>query len=454
MPILILSTVITTIFLVHFGFIEFDKVVESYPIGVVFILLSLDVLSRLLLKTKAPEKIGLYFSERTDGVKTKVLVLCGLGMFVISSLINNLAALFVLFPIIATLFAALQFSSIQKFICLGLVISACNLGGAATPIGDLPAILLMDTGVITFSSYLGRALPLFLLTIVIIIAVYMTYYSGVFDQATKLEKSYAKIGVLALMQDYKFVEINKFGLLIFIITFSGMLISWSAIDPGLWPFHYTAISGLLVALALFPRGICLSVLSEYDLSPIVLTSIVLFIGTLVSGSSLLDSISLYLVKEIDSPPLLLLAMAVLIFVASGLFQAGPAAAVVLPMVVSLEQAQLAQFGPWVFITYAASICAGSSMFLWSATAGIALSGQAESHGISFDWKTYLKFGAVNSTLQFLISIVVIGVFIGELQIYVVFWLLALFLPKLLKSDKAAKRVVGLAVRVVAKSKNI
>ncbi|NOQ17094.1 MAG: hypothetical protein GQ581_08535 [Methyloprofundus sp.] len=411
MAILVL-TCIAFILLVYTNTIDFHVVLTNYPIGVLCILFCLDIFSRLLIKTRSPERVGLYFARRTKGSKISVLVLCGIGMFIISALINNLAALFVLFPIISTLFIALRLTAQQKVVCLSLVVSMCNLGGAATPIGDLPAILLMDTRAISFSDYLVHALPFFLFTALIIIAFYYSKYKNDFYDANKAHNQQAKLGILAMMQDYKYIKVDLKTTVLLILVFMGMIAAWALLDPNTWHFHYTAIVGLIASLIVSPTKLVTSVISKYDLSPLLITALVLFIGSLVSASPLLDNLSRYLVREIADPTYLLLAMSLLVLFASGLFQAGPAAAIVLPMVIELESNQLSMFGTWVYIVYAASICAGSSMFLWSATAGIALQGQASNTGLIFNWKKYLLFGISNAMTQYIIAIIVVGYFIG------------------------------------------
>ena len=415
MAILVL-TFIAFILLVYTNTVDFHVVLTNYPIGVLCILFCLDIFSRLLIKTRSPERVGLYFARRTKGSKISVLVLCGLGMFIISALINNLAALFVLFPIISTLFIALRLTAQQKIVCLSLVVSMCNLGGAATPIGDLPAILLMDTRAISFSAYIVRALPFFLFTALIIISLYYSKYKNDFYDANRIHNQQAKLGILAMMQDYKFIRVDLKTTALLILVFMGMIISWALLDPNTWHFHYTAIVGLVASLIVSPTKLVTSVISKYDLSPLLMTALVLLIGSLVSASPLLDNLSRYLVREIADPTYLLLAMSLLVLFASGLFQAGPAAAIVLPMVIELESNQLSIFGAWVYIVYAASICAGSSMFLWSATAGIALQGQASHTGLLFNWKKYLYFGISNAIAQYIIAVIVVGYFVGVFSI--------------------------------------
>jgi len=424
---ILILTCITFTLLVLTDTVSFDSVLTNYPIGVLCILFCLDIFSLLLIKTRSPEQAGLYFARRTKGSKISVLVLCGMGMFIISALINNLAALFVLFPIISTLFTALRLTDKQKIVCLSLVVSMCNLGGAATPIGDLPAILLMDTQAISFSAYITHALPFFFFTALIIVSLYYSWYRKDFHDENKAHKQQAKLGILAMMQDYKYIRVDLKTTTLLIMVFAGMLVSWALLDPNTWRFHYTAIVGLVASLIVSPSKLIASVMSRYDLRPLLITSLVLLIGTLVSSSPLLDILSKYLVREIANPSYLLFAMSLLVLFASGLFQAGPAAAIVLPMVIELESDQLSIFGPWVYIVYAASICAGSSMFLWSATAGIALQGQANKTGLTFNWKKYLFFGLSNAILQYSVSVLVIGCFIGFFSMSTVITLLVVIL---------------------------
>ena len=61
-------------------------------------------------------------------------------------------------------------------LCFSMVIVACNLGDAATPIGDFPAILLMGTGSISFVRYLILAFPMCILLFGVILVLSLVYY--------------------------------------------------------------------------------------------------------------------------------------------------------------------------------------------------------------------------------------------------------------------------------------
>ncbi len=97
---------------------------------------------------------------------------------------------------------------------------------------------------------------------------------------------------------------------------------------------------------------------------------------------------------------------------SGLVSAGPAAAAMMPIIINLCNTSLSGQSEWVAIAYAASICAGSSLFLWSATAGFILSGkidsaELESNGSKYSWeiKQYFRYGLLNYTVQMIIAVV-------------------------------------------------
>ena len=123
-------------------------------------------------------------------------------MFILSCTVNNLTALLLVLPILLTVLKVL--GATQKFIgiCLSLLIVSCNLGGAATPIGDFPAILLMGTGSIPFAKYLFLAFPMCILIFVVLLILTSGYYrmkSGV--HTAKLEKLLASTAMEKLYRN-------------------------------------------------------------------------------------------------------------------------------------------------------------------------------------------------------------------------------------------------------------
>ena len=114
-------------------------------------------------------------------------------------------------------------------------------------------------------------------------------------------------------------------------------------------------------------------------------------------------------------------IALVLLVASliaGLVGAGPAAAACLPIVVDLATTAFQASSTFVMVAYGAAICAGSSLFLFSATAGYVLSGKVaaaeltDSNEKRFTWSvgTYLAYGLVNYLIQMSIVMAVVLIF--------------------------------------------
>ena len=103
---------------------------------------------------------------------------------------------------------------------------------------------------------------------------------------------------------------------------------------------------------------------------------------------------------------------------SGLFGAGPAASAMMPVIINLCSTTFISQSDWVAIAYAASICAGSSLFMWSATAGFILSKEINIASLkdndstkSLTWNIvdYFKYGIQNYFIQILLAIIAIYV---------------------------------------------
>lgn len=112
-----------------------------------------------------------------------------------------------------------------------------------------------------------------------------------------------------------------------------------------------------------------------------------------------------------------MAIMVITSLVAGVFSAGPAAAAMMPVIVEICKGSLEAQADWIAVAYAAAICAGSSLFMWSATAGFILSGKVNSAEIKEEGGTkicwgvgqYLKYGFVNFVIQLVIALGVMAV---------------------------------------------
>ena len=152
-----------------------------------------------------------------------------------------------------------------------------------------------------------------------------------------------------------------------------------------------------------------------DFKTVLTIASFLFLGNIIGHSGILTNLANYFQQIVSNPMLLLILIMILTTIISGLFGAGPAASAMMPVVIYLCNTTFQKQSDWVAIAYAASICAGSSMFMWSATAGFILSKNVNNNNLTdsknkkLTWNiyNYLKYGIQNYIIQMLLSILFI-----------------------------------------------
>ena len=153
-----------------------------------------------------------------------------------------------------------------------------------------------------------------------------------------------------------------------------------------------------------------------DLKSVLTIASFLFFAQVISQTGLLNLVAAYLQNNIHNPKLLVMAIMVITSLVAGVFSAGPAAAAMMPVIVEICKGPLSAQADWIAVAYAAAICAGSSLFMWSATAGFILSGKVNAAGIEdrnkgkMTWgiMQYMKYGLVNYGIQLSIALVIMA----------------------------------------------
>lgn len=331
-------------------------------------------------------------------------------MFLISSCLNNITAVLVILPIVFVLLKTLEVD--RQYVCtfFATVLALSNTGGAASPIGDFPAIVIMSSRVTSFLGYLTHAFPLFVLTSIVLITVW--------GMSVKKEKDDGAIRYLAistLKSQYKYSTIRFDVLKWLVAIFIVMLLAWSFVPQNIIPPEIIAVLGYAVAMV-----ICsvkkIKVEQIIDLKSVLTVASFLFFAQVIGQTGILDLVAVYLQSNINDPKLLVMAIMVITSLVAGVFSAGPASVAMMPLIVEICKGPLGAQADWIAVAYAASICAGSSLFMWSATAGFILSGKVNAAGmeegrrkISWGVGQYLKYGFVNYAIQISIALAITAV---------------------------------------------
>ena len=385
--------------------IPVKNIMTGFNYSVIIILIVMELFTNVVVETGIMQYLATRLAVVSKGDKRLCMFLFGILMFFISAFLNNITAVLMILPVIFVLLKALEADKKYITVFFAVILALSNTGGASSPIGDFPAIVIMTSGITTFTGYLFKAFPLFLVTSVILMALW-----SVFIRDKNSCKATKQLAVDLLHSRYRNIRV-RFDLLVpLCVIMAGMFIAWSVVPQNLVPPEVIAVLGYGAAIVTASlRGV--DIKQSMDMKSVLTIAAFLFLATVVSASGVLTILAQYLQANIAQPKLLLLVIMLITSIVSGIFSAGPAAAAMMPVIVNLCSTTLAAQSQWVAIAYAASICAGSSLFMWSATAGFILSGKVndadfEDNGTKISWGIgeYLGYGIVNYAVQMTVAV--------------------------------------------------
>lgn len=354
------------------GIASLGTIFAAVPWNVLLILVSLGLYTHRLAETHVFGLASVALVRMANARPLGVLVLSTVGTYAISSVVNNLTALLVILPILLTVFGLAGVS--QRFAAwsLGLILIACNLGGAATPIGDFPAVLLLGSGAMGFSDYLQQAFPATCVALALILSLALILRPARDVPETPLGR---RLTLATLEQLYRGVRLHRPLLLICAAALTAMLLGWVLLPTswGIGP-EIVAWLGAGVVLATHPRQ------GERALKQMVDVEAVLFLLALFLMVGVVREAGLFvtMAQSLIAIPLPPEGQLVIFLVAAafltGLFSAGPAMAALLDVANTLAT----QLPPdAVYVGLALAVCAGSSLFLTAATSGPLMQGLTE-----------------------------------------------------------------------------
>ena len=390
--------------------VSLNAVMKNYQYNVLIILIVTELFTNLILSTGIMELLSIKLAVLSKGNKKLILILFGLLMFFISAFLNNITAVMMILPIVFVLLKTIGVNKKYLNLFFAMILAMSNTGGASSPIGDFPAIVIMNSGITSFLGYLVRAFPMFLLTSILLI---MWWNRKVKDDKSKLY--YRQLSIDLLKSRYKNLIVKKDVLFGLLIIFLFMFIGWSFVPQNLIPSELIAVLGYVIAM-FYCKLKKINIYQKIDFKPILTISSFLYLAEVVSSIGILNNIASYLQMNIVNQKYLMIVIMLITSLVSGLFGAGPATSAMMPVIINLCSKTFVLQADWVAIAYAASICAGSSLFMWSATAGFILSKEINSANIldeenskKINWNIidYLKYGIQNYIIQIVVAIIII-----------------------------------------------
>lgn len=378
--IVMIGAVMSTFVNVFFGRATMETVYHGIHWNVLLILIGLGLFTSILARSNVFGIMAAKATRLTGGVGWLVLVIFSVIMFLVSALLNNITAICLMLPVYLLILQTLGVTQAYLGLFMALILTATNLGGAASPIGDFPAILLIsDKDVsMTCGKYATSAGPVCTLILLLVIVAFVIIYNRFCRLRSTTLSRRVSLAVTRVL--YRNVPIKWSILLPGSLIFAVMVILW-AFAPAQWHLSpdlvcLSGVSGLIaVSLCIanpshqennsvpFVENI---VRRETDIESALFLASLFSMVFAVETTGVLKLIGEHLAGLSAQPVICISALMVTTGLSTALFSAGPAMGAMLP--IAKQVAPLYPEGT-VYIGLALSVCAGSSFLLTAATSG-------------------------------------------------------------------------------------
>ena len=393
---------------VFFQLATVPQLFADVPWDVLIILISLGLFTEALVDSRLFGLASVAITRVAKANPRALAVLFALATYVVSGLVNNITALLLILPVMLAVFALVGVTQRYLSWTLGLILVTCNLGGAATPIGDFPAVLLLGKGTLSFAAYLrGAALPTLVATLLMTAVVV-----GVVRVARDVPQSpvTSRLTLATLGALYRGVKLDWSALAPALVGMGLMLLGWLA-APAAWGLTPELVCwlGALLTLLARPKVAERLLRTRVDVEATLFLLALFVMVAAVRRTGVFSDIAHSLTRLPVGPDAQLATFLVTAAVATGLFSAGPSMAALLEVADVLATQHPAE--P-VYVGLALSVCAGSSLFLTAATSGPLTQSLVERSGLKglngerleFGFRQFLPVGLVGFSIILLVGV--------------------------------------------------
>jgi Na+/H+ antiporter NhaD/arsenite permease-like protein len=386
-----------------FGLGHASQLLADVPWDVIVILVGLGLLSEVFVESRLFGVLAMRASRWSGADPRKISLLFAVGMYAHGGLVNNLTALLLILPMLLGLYKLVGVTQRYVTWSIGLLLVACNLGGAATPIGDFPAVLLLGQGKMGFTAYLVRALPATLVGLVVIVT--LIVYGVRPERGLSKSPVSAAITIDTMSALYRNVRIDWRTLRPAAIALGAMIIAWMTLPPekGATPELICWVGACVALLARPSLGERL-IRRKVDIEATLFLLALFVMVVAVRRSGVFGGVARGLVGLPISPLAQLIVFVVAAGLLTSLFSAGPSMAALLEVADALVRVHPPNT---VYVGLALGVCAGSSLFTTAATSGPLAQALTERANLKDSEGRQLRFGFMEFLPVGVLSFVVI-----------------------------------------------
>ena len=208
--------------------------------NVIFLLLGMMLIVAVLKRTGVFEFIAVWAARQARGRPYRLMVLLVAATGFLSAWLDNVTTVLLIAPVTILVCRRLGLPAVPFLIA---EVMACNIGGAATLIGDPPNIMIGSRADLSFNDFLVHMTPIVVVLMIIVVLMCRVMFRKAFHYDPERAASLMELDPKAEIKDKRLLLIS--GVVIVAVMACFVLHTWLHMEPSV-----VAMSGGLLLLAL------------------------------------------------------------------------------------------------------------------------------------------------------------------------------------------------------------
>ncbi|MFE2193339.1 SLC13 family permease [Streptomyces olivaceus] len=207
--------------------------------NVIFLLLGMMLIVAVLRRTGVFEFIAIWAARKARGRPYRLMVLLIVATGVLSPWLDNVTTVLLIVPVTISVCRRLGVPVVPYLIA---EVMACNIGGAATLIGDPPNIMIGSRAGLSFNDFLIHMTPIVIVLMIVFILMSRVMFRNAFQYDPERAASVMELDPRDAIKDGRLLVVS--GVVIAVVMSCFVLHTALHLEPSV-----VAISGGLVLLA-------------------------------------------------------------------------------------------------------------------------------------------------------------------------------------------------------------
>src|SRR5690606_4838013 len=194
---------------------------------VIFLLLGMMLIVAVLQRTGVFEYIAIWAARRARGRPYRLMVLLTVATGFLSAWLDNVTTVLLIAPVTILVCRRLGLPVVPYLVA---EVMACNIGGAATLIGDPPNIMIGSRANLSFNDFLIHMAPVVVVLMIVFVLMSRVMFRKAFHHDPERAASIMELNLRDQIKDGRLLLVS--GVVITAVMVSFVLHTWLHLEPS------------------------------------------------------------------------------------------------------------------------------------------------------------------------------------------------------------------------------